>query len=250
MSLVTSDLAVMRGTFSLGPVDLTCNGTGLNVLVGQNGAGKTTLLRLLTGLDQPSSGRITVWGHDVNGSGGDRRAALQAIGYVPQADRLPPRATLMEAWQFAGWLKRMRASDVRHRSGELLESLDLVRLSQCPVGVLSGGERQRVSIGTALLHDPRVLVMDEPTAGLDPIQRVVLHELLERLATDRLVMMSTHLADDITAEVSRVLALARGTMAFDGSVAELEAMGTDVDRGSSALERGLWSVLSVATDAA
>lgn len=202
-----ADVVVRRGEFHLGPVDLTL-GRGLTILLGVNGAGKSTLITTLVGLRRPESGAVSMSGLDPY-SRRNRKEFMRAVGLVPQDSPLLAAARIEDVLDYAAWLKGVRRHVAATRIPALLEKLRIEGLRGRKVGALSGGERRRVSIGAALVHEPRLLVLDEPTVGLDPIQRVSLREVLIDLATERTLLLSTHLVEDVTG-ADRVVALGGG----------------------------------------
>lgn len=236
-----SAVTVERGEFRLGPIDLTI-ARGTTILLGRNGAGKTTFLRSIVGLEALASGAIRVRGIGTT----DRRARrdlMRRVGFAPQEAAIPHAARVADTVAYAAWLKGVPHSATRERVQESLEILDIGSLALRHIRDLSGGERQRVSIAMALVHRPDVLLLDEPSAGLDPIQRVSLRRLLDGIASDRAVVLSTHLVEEVGGGRESVVVLKDGAIAFNGSAAQLEDHSGDSAAGNSALERGIWSVL-------
>jgi len=212
-----------HSSFVLGPLSLELS-AGVICLVGQNGAGKSTLLNLIVGLLSPSSGSVI--------TEGDR-----GVGYMPQQFRMPPRATCREFLDYAAWIHRM---DGHSRPAAIEAALDAVGLTAKAdqrVNDLSGGMQRRLGAAQAIVHKPGVVVLDEPTSGLDPFQRASLRELIPELAEDRLVLLATHLVEDVRALDARVVVLVEGGVVFDGDVADLEAMDDHAAPGDSRLER-------------
>lgn len=240
--LTLNALSARNGNFRLGPISFELDG-GYVVLAGHNGAGKSTLMRCITGLQRGIGGEVRVNGHDV-ASGHGRRGVAAMTGYSPQNAQLPGRATVADVLCFAAWLKGLNRHDSVAAAELVASRLNLSQVVRTPCGKLSGGTRQRVVIGQALVHDPRLLVLDEPSAGMDPVQRVSLRELLCEIATERTVLVSTHLVEDVEAAADRVIVLRRGELAFDGTAGELGQHGTLAAHGDTALERGLWQLLS------
>ena len=183
-----------RGTRALDGVDLIA-GVGLLGVLGPNGAGKTTLLRILATVAAPDSGTLTLLGCDVADTG-QQLAVRRRLGYVPQEPGFPRGFTAYEYVDYIALLKEM--ADRRHRAAEVLRVLDAVGLSDragTRIRKLSGGMRRRLALAQALLGDPALLILDEPTTGLDPEQRVVVRDLMSTLAESRCVVLSTHLAN-------------------------------------------------------
>jgi len=231
---------VERGTFTLGPIDLSI-GRGTTFLVGRNGAGKTTLMRSTVGLEPLAAGRIVVAGIDM-ASRRDHRDVMRRIGFVPQSVAIPPSARVEDVVSYAAWLKGLSRQDTRTRVTEALEALDVGAFRKRIVRGLSGGERQRVSIAMSLVHRPDVLLLDEPSAGLDPIQRVSLRRLLDRIAHDRAVVISTHIVEDLGTDDHDFVVLDQGTIRYTGGAPGLRALADD-GAGPASLERGIWHVL-------
>lgn len=195
--------------------------TGMFGLLGANGAGKTTLMRILAGLLRPSAGRVRVGEHDVTSRSG-RLAVQRILGYLPQDLGVYPDLTAREFLDYVALLKGLddRTARVR-RVGELLEVVALTADANRRLRGYSGGMRQRVGIAQALLADPRLLIVDEPTAGLDPEERIRFRTLLAQLAGDRTVLLSTHIVDDIAQTCRELAVLSRGRLTFRGTVEEL-----------------------------
>jgi ABC-2 type transport system ATP-binding protein len=194
---------------------------GMFGLLGANGAGKTTLMRILAGLVRPTSGRVTVGGHDMSTAAG-RTAVQRSLGYLPQDLGVYPDLTARQFLDYVALLKGMddRAAR-RRRVGELLEVVALTGDADRRLRGFSGGMRQRVGIAQALLADPQLLIVDEPTAGLDPEERIRFRTLLSQFAGRRTVLLSTHIVDDIAQTCREVAVLATGRLIFRGTVDEL-----------------------------
>ncbi|MFI0447954.1 ATP-binding cassette domain-containing protein [Actinomadura sp. 6N118] len=208
------------GVAALDGLDLVVP-TGMFGLLGANGAGKTTLMRILAGLVQPTSGRVTVGGHDLS-TGAGRTAVQRGLGYLPQDLGVYPDLTARQFLDYLALLKGMddRAAR-RRRVGELLEVVALTGDADRRLRGFSGGMRQRVGIAQALLADPQLLIVDEPTAGLDPEERIRFRTLLAQFAGRRTVLLSTHIVDDIAQTCREVAVLSRGRLIFRGTVDEL-----------------------------
>ncbi len=191
--------------------------TGMFGLLGPNGAGKTTLMRILATLIRPTSGTACVLGHDVT----DDKAALSVrkiLGYLPQELRLYDNLTAAEFLDYVAVLKGLHnRTRRRDQITALLETVGLVEAGQRKLGTFSGGMKRRVGIAQALLGNPRLLVIDEPTAGLDPAERVRLRNLLADLARDRIVTLSTHIVEDIGQTCTDMAVLHQGQVLFRGS---------------------------------
>ncbi|KAB2349672.1 ABC transporter ATP-binding protein [Actinomadura rudentiformis] len=208
------------GVAALDGLDLVVP-TGMFGLLGANGAGKTTLMRILAGLVQPTSGRVTVGGHDLS-TGAGRTAVQRGLGYLPQDLGVYPDLTARQFLDYLALLKGMDDRTARRRRiGELLEVVALTGDADRRLRGFSGGMRQRVGIAQALLADPQLLIVDEPTAGLDPEERIRFRTLLAQFAGRRTVLLSTHIVDDVAQTCREVAVLSRGRLIFRGTVEEL-----------------------------
>ncbi|MET7401138.1 ABC transporter ATP-binding protein [Dactylosporangium sp. NPDC005572] len=208
------------GVAALDGLDLTVP-TGMFGLLGANGAGKTTLMRILAGLLHPTAGEVRVGGHDVTTRAG-RRAVQRTLGYLPQDVGVYPDLTAREFLDYVALLKGLDDGPSRRRRvGELLEVVGLTSEAGRRLKGYSGGMRRRVGIAQALLADPRLLIVDEPTAGLDPEERIRFRTLLAQLAGDRTVLLSTHIVDDVAQTCRELAVLSAGRQVFRGTVAEL-----------------------------
>ena len=222
---------------------------GVVVLVGANGSGKTTLLSVLATLRTPRTGSVRLCGHDLRSRRG-ASAARAALGYLPQEPGALGHLTVAEAVEYAAWLKRVPARERPHRVTAALVDLDLVDRARDRLSRLSGGTRQRAYIAQAVVHRPDVLLLDEPSTAVDAEHRVELRRTLRRLAAGRLVVLSSHLTEDVELLADRVCALHDGSVAFEGTPAELVALGAVAagDAGEDAeparaIERGLRAVV-------
>ncbi|GGV47984.1 ABC transporter ATP-binding protein [Streptomyces griseoflavus] len=196
---------------------------GVTGLLGPNGAGKTTLLRVLATAVPADRGAFTVLGHDPATSRG-RQEARRRLGYLPQAPGFHPDFSAFEFVDYVAILKELTDRTARHR--EVRRVLDEVGLGDVRgkrLKKLSGGMRQRVALAAALVGDPEFVVLDEPTVGLDPEQRMRFRELIAHAGEGRTVLLSTHQTEDVAMLCHRVVVLADGTVRFDGTPAELTA---------------------------
>ena len=199
---------------------------GILGLLGANGAGKTTLMRVLTGLIRPDAGRVTVGGHDMSTKDG-RLAVQRVLGYLPQDLGMYPDLSARQFLDYIALLKGIDGRSARRRRvGELVELVDLGDVADRKLRGYSGGMRRRVGIAQALLNDPELLVVDEPTAGLDPEERIRFRTLLSRLAERRTVMLSTHIVDDVAQTCTELAVLGRGRVIYRGTVGELTAQAS------------------------
>ncbi|MBI4939250.1 MAG: ATP-binding cassette domain-containing protein [Actinobacteria bacterium] len=208
---------------ALTDVDLAF-GRGVTGLLGPNGAGKTTLLRIVATSIAADSGEVRLLGRDPHSSFADVTAVRRELGYLPQELGYPSDMTAFGFVEYVAVLKEW--NDREARSQEVRRVLELVGLAdQAPVRIsrLSGGQRRRVGLAQALLGDPRLVVLDEPTTGLDPAQRADLRRTLSALGHRSAVLLSTHQTEDVAALCERVVVLAGGTVRFDGAVTDLVA---------------------------
>lgn len=191
---------------------------GVYGLLGANGAGKTTLMRMMCAILEATSGEVFLDGKDVISMGEDYRNVL---GYLPQDFGYYPNYTAMEFLMYVSALKGIPKKIAKKRAGELLEEVGLSHVAGKKVKTFSGGMKQRVGIAQALLNNPEVLILDEPTAGLDPKERVRFRNLLSDYAGDKIVILSTHIVSDIEAIADEVLLMKQGKFVLQGTVPEL-----------------------------
>lgn len=191
---------------------------GVYGLLGANGAGKTTLMRMLCAILESTSGEVLLDGQDVISMGADYRNVL---GYLPQDFGYYPNYTAMEFLMYIAALKGIPKKIARQRAKQLLEEVGLSNVANKKVRTFSGGMKQRVGIAQALLNNPDILILDEPTAGLDPKERVRFRNLLSDYAGDKIVILSTHIVSDIEAIADEVLLMKKGRFVLQGTVSEL-----------------------------
>lgn len=199
-------------------------GTGVHGLLGPNGAGKSTLMFLMATVLPAAAGKVEVAGHDVSTRHG-RRAARRLLGLLPQRFDLVGGMTLRDTVAYAGWSSGL---DKRECVPAALRALELVQLDDRAgdrVRRLSGGQRQRLGIAAAVVHDPQVLILDEPTVGLDPVQRVRIRQHLETIGRYRTVLISTHMIEDVVKLCGRIVVLNEGGVVYDGPTEALAAEG-------------------------
>jgi ABC-type multidrug transport system ATPase subunit len=209
------------GTVALRGVDLDI-GLGMMGLLGPNGAGKTTFLSMLVMALEPSAGTRAYEGLDAARSG-NGAAIRRLIGYLPQDFAPLPDLTGLEYVEHCAELRRTHLSrrDLRRRAMQLLETVGLDRDAHRRAGEYSGGMKRRLGIAQALVHEPRLVVVDEPTAGLDPEERIRFRNLITDLADVSSVLLSTHIVEDIEATCPRLAVIALGQLLFDGEPGEL-----------------------------
>lgn len=214
ISNLTKDYGKVR---ALDEVSLRIGG-GMFGLLGPNGAGKTTLMRIITTLVPPTSGRVTVSGLDVTKDPG---AVRRQLGYLPQEFGFYRALNAREMLDYIAVMKNIPPENRKSQVGQVLEAVNLQDAALRKVGGLSGGMKQRLGIAQALLGDPQLLVVDEPTAGLDPEERIRFRNLLARLSRERTVLLSTHIVADIEASCTGMAVLDRGRLIFSGTPQEL-----------------------------
>ena len=218
-------------------------GPGVFGLLGPNGAGKTSLLRMLATVLPPSSGEIRLLDRDPRRPAA-RREIRRRLGYLPQNLGYYPSFTVVEFIEYFALLKEMPSSAVPKAVAAAVERVDLGAKAKAKLRTLSGGMLRRVGIAQAIVNDPDLLLLDEPTAGLDPEQRVQFRALLRSLGETATVIVSTHLVEDVGAACSEVALMSSGKIVFRGTPDELTARGAGHGVGDAPLERGYSAVLS------
>lgn len=191
---------------------------GVYGLLGANGAGKTTIMRMICGILRPSSGEIRLDGKSISDLGGDYRARL---GYLPQDFGYYPEFTALDFMEYMAALKGVDAREAHARSLQLLDRVGLAGEERRRIHTFSGGMKQRLGIAQAVLNDPDVLVLDEPTAGLDPKERVRFRNLIAGFAADKIVLLSTHIVSDVEYIADSLLLMRAGSFIMQGSPAEV-----------------------------
>ena len=212
-----------RGTTALDAVGLTL-GSGVTGLLGPNGAGKTTLLRILATVLRADGGSVRILGQDPYAGQAERTEVRRRLGYLPQELGFPRGFTSFAFVDYLAVLKEWTDKPARH--AEVRRVLDLVGLGDLGpkrIRALSGGQRRRVSLAQALLGDPELLLLDEPTTGVDPEQRMSLRRVLSEAGERSTVVLSTHQTEDVSALCDRVVVLDAGRVRFDGAVRSLVA---------------------------
>lgn len=193
---------------------------GVYGLLGANGAGKTTLMRMVCGILDPTSGDVTLDGKDTVAMGEDYRDLL---GYLPQDFGYYPVFTAMDYLLYVAALKGLTKGAAKIRANELLETVSLQTVANKKIRTFSGGMRQRLGIAQALLNDPKILVLDEPTAGLDPKERVRFRNLISEISKDKIVILSTHIVSDVEYIADTILVMKDGRLVHQGKPGEITA---------------------------
>jgi ABC-2 type transport system ATP-binding protein len=214
-------------------------GPGITGLLGLNGVGKTTLLRMVATVTSPTRGHMEVLGADT--AAGGLTEVRRRLGYLPQNASWTASLRVRELLEVFCWMRHVPPRQVQARVDRALDRSGLGPLAKRRLGALSGGQHRRAMLAQALLADPGLLVLDEPTAGLDPQQRVEFRRLLVEVARDTATIISTHLLEDVSTVADRVLVLDSGSLVFDGTPGDL-AGASDGTPSATALEQGFLRV--------
>lgn len=193
---------------------------GVYGLLGANGAGKTTLMRLLCNIQDPTSGKILLDGKNITGLGEKYRNLL---GYLPQHFKYYPDFTALDFMLYVAALKGLNERMARKKAKELLEAVNLLTESSRKIKTFSGGMKQRLGIAQAMLNDPRILILDEPTAGLDPKERVRFRNLISAFSKDRIIILSTHIVSDVEYIAEDIIMMKSGQVVHFGKPNEITA---------------------------
>jgi ABC-type multidrug transport system ATPase subunit len=246
MNIELSKLSRRFGrTLAVNDVELQA-GPGVLGLLGPNGAGKTTLLRMMATVVPPTSGVVRLLGRDP-GQYAQRREIRRRLGYLPQSLGYYPGFTVVEFVEYFALLKEMPPQRVPTAVAAAVERVDLGAKAKAKLKTLSGGMLRRVGIAQAIVNEPELLLLDEPTAGLDPEQRVAFRALLRDLGQGASVVVSTHLVEDVGAACTEVAMMDQGRIVFRGTPAKLTARGEEAHgAGDAPLERGYSAVLAEA----
>lgn len=205
--------AVDNLTFSIQPGEVVG-------FLGPNGAGKSTTMKMLTGFLSSNSGTIKVSGLDINQ---DSLRIRQQIGYLPEGAPAYGDMTVIQFLDFIADVRGIQGQEKTTRLQQVINDVELTEVLDRPIDNLSKGFKRRVGIAQAIIHDPKVLILDEPTDGLDPNQKHHVRQLIQNLAKDKIVIISTHILEEVTAVCNRAIIIAKGKKIFDGSPAELQA---------------------------
>jgi ABC-2 type transport system ATP-binding protein len=203
--------------------------------LGPNGAGKSTTMKILTGYLAPSSGTARIAGLDVSR---ERLEASERLGYLPENGPLYPEMTPLGLLRFFGRARGMSSARLKSRIAEVVERCALQAVIEKPIRKLSKGYRQRVGMAQALLHEPDVLIMDEPTTGLDPNQIREVRRLIRELGAQKTILLSTHILQEVEAVADRVILVNQGRIIFDGTPEEMRGEWTTLDDAFEARTQG------------
>lgn len=194
---------------------------GVTSLVGPNGSGKSSLIRVLATLQTGFQGDVNIFGCSIKNKK-DLPVLRQKIGYLPQDFSFAPNWTVSEFLEYCAWLKKFPKTKTAKAISESLEQVDLTANANTKLGALSGGMLRRAGIAQAIVHNPELLILDEPSAALDPEQRVYLRDIIAKLATEKTVLTSTHLIDEAANHSQYILMLTAGEIKFAGSHAAFD----------------------------
>ena len=236
--IAAKNLTRTYGTFTaVDRVSFTIDEGEIVGLLGHNGAGKTTIMKMLTGFLEPDSGSVSIYGHDIQE---ERSVAQSYIGYLPENCPLYPDMTVAAFLDYAAELKGLSEFEKPAAICEAIDATELGEKVMSPISSLSRGYRQRVGVAQAILHNPKIVILDEPTNGLDPSQIKHMRALIERLAKNATVILSTHILQEVAAVCGRVIIVNRGKLALDSALAGLGGAG---GLGSSPMAPRTWSNL-------
>jgi len=206
-------------------VSFRINSGEVVAFLGPNGAGKSTSMKLLTGYLAATRGTAKIAGHDM---AADRISGARKLGYLPENGPLYPDMTPRSLLRFFGEARGMSSRYLNERIATVVELCALQSVYGKPIGKLSKGYRQRVGMAQAMLHEPEVLILDEPTAGLDPNQIHGVREMLRRIGKEKTILLSTHILQEVEAVASRVLFIDEGHLVFNGTIAEFKKKDSDI----------------------
>ena len=194
--------------------------------LGPNGAGKSTTMKIATGYLPPTEGTVVVAGHDVRA---DSMAVRRNLGYLPEHNPLYPDMYVKEFLRFIGQLHGLKGDALRRRTDDVVELVGLTVEQRKKIGQLSKGYRQRVGLAQALIHNPSVLILDEPTTGLDPNQLADIRQVIKAIGREKTVLFSTHIMQEVEALCDRAVVISRGRVVADATLAELRKPGQSLE---------------------
>lgn len=226
MSLIIENLTKTYGTqVAVNDISFAAQPGEIVGFLGPNGAGKSTTMKIATGYLPPTKGTVQVCGHDVEESS---VAVRRCLGYLPEHNPLYLDMYVHEYLQFIGSLYGLRGQDLTEKTNEIVALCGLAPEQRKKIGALSKGYRQRVGLAQALIHDPQVLILDEPTTGLDPNQLSEIRLLIKKISQEKTVIFSTHIMQEVQALCDRVIIINRGNIVIDSALADLQSEGDDV----------------------
>lgn len=196
---------------------------GMFGILGRNGSGKSTLMNIIATILQPSKGTVTINGIEIKNS----QKIRQMIGYLPQDFDFYPNMKVSEVLYYLGFLSKINQTDFDKYVDLILRKVNLIDYKNKKIKSLSGGMKKRLGIAQAILHDPKVIIVDEPTAGLDPEERVRIRNLLSDLAENKIVIISTHIVSDIESTCNRIAILDKGSLVYKGDIPSLIQQSDD-----------------------
>ncbi len=218
------DIRQLRKTFgpivAVDKVSLTVNRGEVLGFLGPNGAGKSTTMKMITGFLTPTKGTVTVNGFDIQDQPIE---AKQSLGYLPEGAPAYGDMTPLRFLRFVGEMRGIRGAALDRRMSETIQQVNLDGVMHQSIDTLSKGFKRRVGLAQAILHDPSVLILDEPTDGLDPNQKHEVRELIKTMAREKAILLSTHILEEVHAVCTRAMIIAKGQVITDGTPAELEA---------------------------
>jgi ABC-2 type transport system ATP-binding protein len=202
-------------------ISFTVNKGEVLGFLGPNGAGKSTTMRMITGFLPPTSGTAVICGHDISA---DPVAAKACIGYLPESAPSYRAMTVEDFLTFCAKVRGFKGAEVKEKVDAVIEKARLANVRRQTIDTLSKGYRQRTCFAQAVIHDPPVLIMDEPTDGLDPNQKFVVRQMIKDMAADKAIIISTHILEEVDAVCTRALIIARGEIKADGTPDKLRSM--------------------------
>jgi len=223
MSVKVTELTKNYGSQkAVNSITLEANSGEVLGFLGPNGAGKSTTMKMITGFIPPSSGTVTVCGLDAVK---DSQKVRKYIGYLPENNPLYLDMYVREYLQFCGGLHQLRGKALNARVVEIIQQCGLAQEQHKTIGQLSKGYRQRVGLAQALIHDPKVLILDEPTTGLDPNQLIEIRQLIKTMAKNKTVIMSTHIMQEVQAICDRVVVINKGELVANERIDQIKGTG-------------------------
>lgn len=228
-----------RAEYALNGVDLSLS-SGITCVLGRNGAGKSTLAKLVVGTEEPTSGRVRM---SLDGTTLSGRERFSNVGWLPQSFGYPSRMSVRDFVAYAAWLKGASRHEMPGLVDRALTTADLIDVADRRLGELSGGMLRRAGLAAAVVHRPGLLVLDEPTAGLDPVQRSEFHRKIQQLGETTSIFLATHLLEDVEALAKTISVLDRGKVVWQGTTNELATAGGSAVVSVDSLRAGLLGMI-------